>query len=81
MDLSAEAGRRLRDMGASGPLDAPGARDEGMCTGMACAERAQMAAGGAHSPFATSEVRNLTRRAGPRYPEADVRSIDSSCYR
>ena len=46
--------------------------------GMTCAERVQMAAGGAHSSFVTSKVRNLTKRAGLRYPEADVRSIDFS---
>ena len=78
MDLSVETRRKLRDMGAADLLDAPGAQDEGMCTGMTCAERVQMAAGGAHSSFATSKVRNLTKRAGPRCPEADVRSIDSS---
>ena len=49
-----------------------------MCMGMTCAERVQMAAGGARSSFVTSKVRNLTKRAGLRYPEADVRSIDSS---
>ena len=78
MDLSVETGRKLRDMGASDPLDALAAQDEGMCTGMTCDERAQMAAGGAHSPFVTSKVRSLTTRARLRHPEAVVRSMDFS---
>lgn len=78
MGLSVETGRKLRDMGASDLLDALEAQDEGMCVGTTCAERVQTAAGGARSPFATSRVRNRTRRAGLRYPEADVRSIGFS---
>lgn len=76
MDLSVETGRKLRDMGASELLDALEAQGEGMCMGMTCAERVQMAVDEAHSTFVTSKVRNLTKRAGLRYPEADVRSID-----
>ena len=78
MDLSVETRRKLRDMGASDLLDAFAAQDEGMCMGMTCAERVQMAVDEAHSSFVTSKVRNLTKRAGLRYPEADVRSIDFS---
>ena len=37
-----------------------------------------MAADEVHSAFVTSKVRNLTRRANPRCPEADVRSVDFS---
>ena len=37
-----------------------------------------MAVDEAHSAFVTSKVRNLTKRANLRYPEADVRSIDFS---
>ena len=78
MELSVETKRKLRDMGASDLLDALEAQDEGMCMGMTCAERVQMAVDEAHSSFVTSKVRNLTKRAGLRYPEADVRSIDFS---
>ena len=42
----------------------------------AFSERVQMAVDEAHSDFITQKVRNLTRRAGLRYPEADVRSVD-----
>ena len=78
MELSVETRRKLRDMGASDLLDALEAQDEGMCMGMTCAERVQMAVDEAHSAFVTSKVRNLTKRANLRYPEADVRSIDFS---
>lgn len=78
MELSIETKRKLRGMGAPDPLDALEAQDEDMCMGMTCAERVQMAVDEAHSAFVTSKVRNLTKRANLRYPEADVRSIDSS---
>lgn len=81
MELTAKTGRNLRDMGASELLDALAAQDEGMCMGMTCAERVQMVVGEAHSSFIASKVRNLTKRANLRYPEADVRSIgfDERC--
>lgn len=78
MELTAETKRKLRDMGASDLLDALAAQDEGLCMGMSCAERVQMAVDEAHSAFVTSKVRNLTERAALRYPEADVRSVDLS---
>ena len=63
-------------MGAAELLAALSAQDEAVCAGMAFAERVQMAVDEAHSDFITQKVRNLTRRAGLRYPEADVRSVD-----
>ena len=48
MELTAETRRKLRDMGASDLLDALAAQDEGMCLGMTCAERVQMAVDEAH---------------------------------
>ena len=68
--------RKLREMGAAELLAALSAQDEAVCAGMAFAERVQMAVDEAHSDFITQKVRNLTRRAGLRYPEADVRSVD-----
>ncbi len=43
MELSTETKRKLRDMGAAELLSALEAQDEGMCMGMTCAERVQMA--------------------------------------
>lgn len=76
MDLSVDTRDKLRDMGAGDLLAALEAQDEAVCMGMTCAERVQMAVDEAHSSYVTSKVRNLTRRAGLRYPEADVRSVD-----
>lgn len=69
---------KLRDMGAADLLGALEAQDEGMCMGMTCAERVQMAVDEARSALVTSKVRNLAKRANLRYPEADVRSVDFS---
>lgn len=76
MDVNAETARKLREMGAAELHAALSAQDEAVCAGMAFAERVQMAVDEAHSDFITQKVRNLTRRASLRYPEADVRSVD-----
>ena len=76
MDLTAETKHKLRDMGAHDLLDAFTTQDETMCMGMTCAERVQMAVDEAYSSFVSQKVKNLTKRANLRYPEADVRSID-----
>ncbi|WP_204831399.1 ATP-binding protein [Olsenella uli] len=73
-----ETKRRLRDMGAADLPGALKAQDEGMCMGMTCTERAQMAVDEARSAFVASKARNLTKRASLRCPEADARSIDLS---
>lgn len=76
MSLSVETKRKLHDVGASDLVAAFEAQDEGMFMGMTCSKRVQMAVDEAHSPFVTSKVRNLVKRADLRYPEAEVRSID-----
>lgn len=76
MEVNSETARKLREMGASELLDALKAQDDGTCMGLTCAERVQMAVDEAHSSYISAKVRNLTKRAGLRYPEADVRSID-----
>ncbi len=63
-------------MGAADLLAALEAQDEGMCMGMTCEKRVQMAIDEAYSSFVTAKVKNLTKRAGLRYPQADVRSVD-----
>lgn len=78
MDVNSETARKLREMGAAELLDALKAQDDGVCMGMTCAERVQMAVDEAHPSYISAKVRNLTKRAGLRYPEADVRSIDFS---
>ena len=76
MELTVETKGKLRDMGANDLLEALAAQDDSLCMGMTCAERIQMAVDEAHSSFVTGKIRNLTKRANLRYPEADVRSVD-----
>ena len=78
MLVDAETGRKLRETGADDLVEALRAQDDDMCAGLTFSERIQMAAGEAHSTFISQKVRNLTKRAGLRYPEADVRSIGFS---
>lgn len=78
MEVNSETARKLREMGAAELLDALRAQDDDVCMGMTCAERVQMAVDEAHSSYISAKVNNLTKRAGLRYPEADVRSIDFS---
>ena len=78
MDVNSETARKLREMGAAELLDALKAQNDGVCMGMTCAERVQMAVDEAHPSYISAKVRNLAKRAGLRYPEADVRSIDFS---
>lgn len=59
-------------------VEALGTQDDNMCAGPTFSERIQMAADEARSSFISRKVRNLTKRAGLRYPEADVRPIDFS---
>lgn len=47
-----------------------------MCARLTFTKRIQMAADEVYSSFISWKVRNLSKRAGPRYPEADMRSID-----
>ncbi len=66
------------DGGRPSLLAALSAQDEAVCAGMAFAERVQMAVDEAHSDFITQKVRNLTRRAGLRYPRpTSARSTSS----
>ena len=76
MEVDVETARKLREMGAVELLEAIRAQDDALCMGMTCAERHQAAVDEAHSSFISQKVRNLTKRASLRYPEADVRSID-----
>lgn len=78
MEVDVETARKLREMGADELLEALRAQDDVLCMGMTCAERLQAAVDEAHSSFISQKVRNLTKRASLRYPEADVRSIDFS---
>lgn len=65
-------------MDADDLVEALGSQDDEMCAGLTFSERIQMAADEAYPSFISQKVRNLTKGAGLRYPEADMRSIGFS---
>ena len=74
--LDMETKRKLRDMGATTLLDAIAAQDDDLVMGMNFEHRISLIVDEAYSSFAHSKVEELIRRAGPRYPEADLRRLD-----
>jgi len=74
--LDGETKRKLREMGATSLLDAFDAQDDTLTLGMAFEERVQLAVDDAHATFTHSKVEGLIRRAGLRYPDADLRRVD-----
>ena len=74
--LDMEAKRKLRDMGATTLLDAIAAQDDDLVKGMSFEQRINLIVDEAYSSFAHNKVEGLIRRAGLRYPKADLRRID-----
>ena len=74
--LDIETKRKLREMGATPMLDAFEAQDEALVLGMGFSERIALVVDEAHQAFTHSKVDGLIRRAGLRYPKADLRRLD-----
>lgn len=74
--LDSETKRKLREMGVTSLLDAFEAQDETLTLGMPFEERIQLVVDDAHATFTHSKVEGLIRRAGLRYPDADLRRVD-----
>ena len=74
--LDIETKRKLREMGATPLLDAFTAQDEALVLGMGFSERIALVVDEAHQAFTHSKVDGLIRRAGLRYPKADLRRLD-----
>ncbi|MGP5254355.1 ATP-binding protein [Brachybacterium alimentarium] len=74
--IDIETKRKLREMGATALLDAVEAQDEGHVLGMSFEDRLQILVDEAHSTFNHAKVEGLIRRAGLRYPGADLRRLD-----
>ena len=74
--LDMETKRKLRDMGATTLLDAIAAQDDDLVMGMSFEQRISLIVDEAYSSFAHNKVEGLIRRAGLRYPEADLRRLD-----
>ena len=74
--LDVETKRKLREMGATPLLEAIQTQDEALVLGLGFEERIRIIVDEAHSAFTHSKVDGLIRRAGLRYPTADLRRID-----
>lgn len=74
--IDIETKRKLREMGATALLDAIDAQDETHVLGMSFEGRLQLVVDEAHSTFNQGKVEGLIRRAGLRYPGADLRRLD-----
>lgn len=74
MDLDTK--RKLREMGADPLLAAIEAEDETLVLGLGFDERLRLVVDEAHSAFNHAKVDGLIRRAGLRYPTADLRRLD-----
>ncbi|MGC3023471.1 ATP-binding protein, partial [Brevibacterium sp. FAM 24630] len=62
-------------MGSTSLLSALDAQDDALTLGMPFEERIQLAVDDAHAAFTHAKVEGLIRRAGLRYPDADLRRI------
>lgn len=77
--IDAETKRKLREMGAPSLVTALEAHDDELTVGMPFAERVKRdVVDDAHATFNQTKFEGLIRRAGPRYPNADLRRIDLS---
>lgn len=74
--IDTETKRKLREIGALPMLEALEAQDETLVLGMAFEERLRLIVDEAHSGFNHAKVEGLIRRAGLRYPGADLRRLD-----
>lgn len=74
--IDTETKRKLREMGAGTLLEALDSEDEGLVLGMSFDDRLQLVVDEAHSAFNHAKVEGLIRRAGLRYPQADLRRVD-----
>lgn len=74
--LDTETTRKLREMNAGEILAAIDSQDETLSMGLPFEERVRLIVDDAYSSFTHSKVTGLIRRAGLRYPNADLRRID-----
>ncbi|MDN5833235.1 MAG: ATP-binding protein [Brevibacterium sp.] len=73
--LDDETKQKLREMGSTSLLSAFDAQDDDLTLGMPFEERIRLAVDDAHAAFTHAKVEGLIRRAGLRYPDADLRRI------
>ncbi len=74
--IDIETKRKLREMGAADLLDALETQDDQLAADLPFGERIRLAVDDAHTAFTDTKITGLIRRAGLRYPDADLRSVD-----
>ena len=74
--IDAETKHKLREMGATALADALASQDEMLTIGMPFAERVKLAVDDAHASVSQQKIEGLIRRAGLRYPDAELRRLD-----
>lgn len=74
--IDMETKRKLREMGAAALLEAFEAEDGNLVLGMGFEERLRLIVDEAHSTLKHGKIEGLIRRAGLRYPAADLRRLD-----
>ena len=74
--IDIETKRKLREMGATPLLEAIEAHDDTLTFGMSFGERLRLIVDEAHSTFNHAKIEGMIRRAGLRYPGADLRRLD-----
>ena len=76
MIIDTETKRKLREMNATDLLDAFERLDEQTTMPLSHAEVIRLAVDSAHSGHMDARIQRLVKRAGLRYPQADLRTID-----
>jgi hypothetical protein len=74
--IHGESKRKLREMGVTSLFDALETQDDTLTLGMPFEERIKLLVDDAHATFTHVKVEGLIRRAGLRYPNADLRKLD-----
>lgn len=74
--LDAQTKHKLREMGAGSLLEALEGQDDVLALAMGFEDRIQLAVDDAYATFTNAKVDGLIRRAGLRYPDADLRRLD-----
>ena len=74
--IDTETKRKLREIGATCLVFSLETQDDTLTLGMVFEERIKLAVDDAHAAFTHGKVEGLIRRAGLRYPNADLRRLD-----
>ena len=74
--IDTDTKHKLREMGVGALADSFEMQDDVITVGMPFAERVKLAVDDAHASFTGQKITGLIRRAGLRYPDAELRRLD-----